>query len=195
MARLSEPIKQHLNDYKLKIENPKAVLSLSSEIKNLNLNYGRTKAQLTEKGKLLFEAVTKNNSAISLEDCIESVHFRTICETWNGIIIRERNTIKVLKTKFQNIEFVKTSGEFDHKYAVDYELKKDNSLICGIQIKPKSYTYNLPYVLKAKNANQRKNKLYSDYFKNPVFDVISQANGTVINTQVIKQLEKLLQTR
>lgn len=82
------------------------------------------KQQIAKKGTILFKHAQAKGIAISEEDCVEAVIYRTICQTWNGVIIRERNTIRTLKSKFAELNFVSTSGNFDHKYAVDYEIKK-----------------------------------------------------------------------
>ncbi len=182
-----------LNDHTLKKTNPSQIEKLSEDLKNLNEQFGRTRNQLVEKGKILYDYVVTKGVNISLEECAECVRFRIICETWNGIIVRERNTIKTLNTMFKNIEFVKTTGNFDHKYAVDYELKSKGKLICAIQIKPRSYTYNKPYLNKARKANMRKNKDYANEFDKEVFDVISKTNGTIINRQVLGKIRSKIE--
>ena len=189
LAKESAPIRNFMNFHILKKTKPENIKKTPPKYKNLNFNYGRTKAQLAEKGAILFEKMQENNSNISLEECIESVRFRVICETWNGIMIREKNTIEVLQSKFPNLIFEKTSGEFDHRYAVDYQVFKFEKRLCGIQIKPKSYTFKTGYIQKAKAANRRKNELYSLEFKAPVLDVISKSSGEVLNDEVLVRIE------
>ena len=106
--------------------------------------------------------------------------------------MREKNTLGSLKTIYPKVNFVKTSGEFDYKYAVDYELFLGNSLICGIQIKPKSYTYNTPYLNKAKRTNLEKNKKYFQEFNAPVYDVFSTSKGSILNTGVLSTILEFL---
>jgi MjaI restriction endonuclease len=188
ISKHSEADKQILNDFSLKSTNPNKINELSWEIKNLNFQYGRTKSQIAEKGKTLFDFVSSKNINISFEECIECVRFRTICETWNGIIVREKNTVETLKQRFPLFTFEKTAGEFDHKFAVDYELKHLGQLVCGIQIKPKSYLGNAPYLKKAQQANGYKNTEYQKLIGKPVFDIISQLNGTVLNPEVFQMI-------
>lgn len=190
ISSISEQEKLLLNNHTLKKTNPQQIDLLDRNLKNVNFQFGRTKQQLQEKGKILHDYVSKMGISISLEECAECVRYRTICETWNGIIIRERNTIIKLKSSFPNIEFITTDGEFDHKYAVDYELRENGLIFCGIQIKPKTYTYNTPYIGKARNANQRKNQEYSNLYNRPVYDVISQTNGEIINNEVLDRIRK-----
>ena len=180
-----------LNDHTLKQTNTRLIDALSLDFKNLNFIFGRTKEQLVAKAKILHQHVSQKGIDITVAECIECVRYRTICETWNGIIIRERNTVKKLKEIFPNLEFTKTNGDFDHKYAVDYELSIAGKIFCGIQIKPKTYTYNTAYIVKARNANIRKNKEYSNTFQRPVFEIISQANGEIINIDVINQIKTI----
>lgn len=189
ISKRSEGDKQILNDFALKFSNPNKINELSWEIKNLNFQYGRTEVQMAEKGKVLYETVKSNSLCISLEECIECVRFRTICETWNGIILREKNTIETLKRQFPLLTFEKTLGEFDHKFAVDYELKLSEKLVCGIQIKPKSYLGNAPYLKKAQQANKYKNAEYIKSFGKPVMDIISQLNGVILNPEIVQIID------
>jgi ferredoxin-like protein FixX len=194
ISKCSDADKQILNNFALKNTNPNIINELSWEIKNLNFQYGRTKSQMAEKGRVLFDYVSSKNINISLEECIECVRFRTICETWNGIIVREKNTVETLKQKFPSLTFEKTTGEFDHKFAVDYELKFAEKLACGIQIKPKSYLGNAPYLKKAQQANRYKNSEYQKLFGKPVFDIISQLNGVIVNSEVFQMIDSQIIT-
>ena len=76
----------------------------------------------------------------------------------------------------------------DHTFAVDYELYKNGVLTSAIQIKPQSYTWNAPYIQKARNANKHKNQEYLNKFGVQVYDVISDSKGNIINTDVLKNL-------
>ena len=132
-------------------------------------------------------------SIISLEECIECVRYRTICETWNGVIVREKNTIEKLNKISPDLKILKTLGDFDFKYAVDYQLYNGKQLICGIQIKPISYHKGSAiYLLKAKKANQRKNNEYEKDFNKPVFYLYSKASGNIINEDVLIKIKSLV---
>ena len=76
----------------------------------------------------------------------------------------------------------------DYKYAVDYELYRNGDLISAIQIKPKSYRMNAPYIQKVRNANRYKNEEYFNKYGVRVFDVISDNKGNILNTEVLKNL-------
>ncbi|MEP7233474.1 MAG: hypothetical protein ABI691_24660 [Ginsengibacter sp.] len=186
---LSDLEQRMVNDYSLKRTNLQQIQRLEWPVKNLNFQFGRTKEQLYEKGRILHTHASQRGIDILVEECIECVRFRVICETWNGIIIRERNTIKKLKEIFPALDFIKTNGEFDHKYAVDYELSDKGNILCGIQIKPQTYTFNMPYIVKARNANVHKNRGYFERFQRPVFDVISKSNGEIENMDVIEKIK------
>ena len=191
ISQLSIELQNKINDEQLVLKNKSEIYNMSWDMKNLNYNYGRTKQQIAKKGAILYKHSQARGIAISEEGCVEAVRYRTICQTWNGVIIRERNTIRTLKSKFPELDFISTSGNFDHKYAVDYEIKNKGNLICGIQIKPKSYLGKAPYLRKAQNANARKNQEYKNEFGKTVFNVISNTNGEIINTEVVGQIENL----
>lgn len=68
-----------------------------------------------------YNDVVKNNGFnLTLDECIECVRFRIIRETWNGIVIRKRNTTATLKQNFPQFYFEKLDREMDYTYAVDY---------------------------------------------------------------------------
>lgn len=157
--------------------------------RSINTSYGRTKEQLLEKGKLLRDLMKNNGVALSENEAFECVRFRVICETWNGIIIRERNTVHKLSALFPTTEFRKVSGEMDHQFAVDYELYYHGKLAAAIQIKPTSYNGTAAYILKAKRANNIKNELYFEKFGAKVIDVLSDTKGNIQNAEAIEKLK------
>ncbi len=179
------------NELLIKNDKPK-VNNLSWDLKNINTQNGRSVEQLKKKGDILYNNIHRQFPDITEEDCFQAVRFRVICETWNGIILREHNTVKSLMSKFKKLEFIKKEGDFDHKYAVDYEIYNQKTLVCGIQIKPKSYTFNTPYLIKAKYANAQKNKKYTEDYEKPVFYIISSGKGFIYNDEVLDKIADLL---
>jgi hypothetical protein len=188
IEKLNVENKNIINDETLIRINRNIVNQLRWDLKNINTQYGRTKDSLYRKAQLLYEKVKNDIVGITLDECFECVRFRVICETWNGVIIRERNTVKNLLIQFPNTEFRKVNGEMDHTFAVDYELYKNNILTSAIQIKPQSYTWSTPYIEKARNTNRYKNQNYLKKFGVQVYDVISNSKGDIINTDIIKNL-------
>lgn len=188
ISSLSEQVQHLLNDHTLKRNNPQQIASLDTRLKNLNFYYGRTHEQMEEKGLILLENISARGIVISREECVACVCFRTICETWNGIVLRERNTIRHLKAIMRGIEFKKVNGAFDHKYAVDFELSYNGKVFCAIQIKPKSYTYNTAYINKARESNLLKNQLYLEQYGCPVIDIISRSSGEIENQTAIREI-------
>ena len=146
--------------------------------------HGRSKEYLAGVGKRLYDEV-RSTVDISLEECIECVRYRTVCETWNGIMLREPNTIKTLQTITNNkFDFRKTEGDFDCDYAVDFEMFNGDELLCGLQIKPESYYSEEEYLLKARKINEKKNKKYEQKFNVEVFTI------TAIHTDDFKRIRK-----
>ena len=181
-----------LDNFSLIRTDRAAVNKLPWNVKNLNTQYGRTREDLKRKAEVLYAVVRNNGHGLTLEECEECVRFRVICETWNGIILRENSTIGVLTDRFPMLSFKKTSGEVDHTYAVDFEVFRAGFLICGIQIKPQSYTWNAPYIVKARTANKAKNTAYTELKGVPVFDIISKTNGEIQSPQVLEQIKSLI---
>ena len=181
-----------LDNFSLIRTNRAEVTNLPWAIKNLNTQYGRTREDLKKRAVALYAAVCNNGYGLTLEECEECVRFRVICETWNGIILRENNTVGVLSVKFPMLSFEKTSGDIDHTYAVDFEVLRSGTLLFGIQIKPQSYTWNAPYIAKARTANIAKNTAYTQLKGVPVFNVIAKSTGEIQNPQVLEQITKLI---
>lgn len=178
-----------LDDFSLPLHNKNIIYTLSWNDRNLNTQYGRTKDDLMARANSLYDKVKNNGYGLTLSDCFECVRIRTICETWNGIVVRENNTILALKKQFPQIEFRKTDGNIDHAFAVDYELFENNVLICGIQIKPKSYLGNAPYLRTARYANQNKYAAYKKLHNVDVLTVISKTNGEIQNKEIIDTIK------
>lgn len=185
-ARLGHDL-EFFNDVTIPYNKSK-YYALSWDVKNVNTQRGRTKEDFAAKGKILYEAVKDNGYGLTLDECIECVRFRVICETWNGIILRENNTIAKLQRMFPSLKFEKAEGEMDHTYAVDFQVYKSDELVCAIQIKPKSYLQNAPYIIKARNANANKYAAYKEKFGVSVLTVISSSKGEIHNPEVITQL-------
>ena len=192
MSTLSKELQDILQDEQLIRTDKNKISQLSKQLANINKLNGRTETELKKKGNILFEAVKNSIPDITQDDCFKAVEYRVIGETWNGIVLREKNTVEGLKKKYPNLEFKKTDGAFDFEYAVDFDLYQNEKLICGIQIKPKSYTYDTPYIKKAKDTNRKKNSKYTSEFQAPVFDIISTIKGEIINTAIYREINECL---
>lgn len=180
-----------LNDEQLVRTNRKMIFNLG-ELRNINTQNGRTKRELESKGGILHNYIKDKHPELSLQDCIEAVRFRVICETWNGVILREKRTVKKLEEEFTGCIFRSTSGEEDHLYAVDFEVFKGSLRVCGIQIKPKSYTFDSLYLRRAKAANHQKFEKYRRDYDVPVFTIISEMSGEIIPTAESADLREWL---
>lgn len=171
---------------------------LNEEYRSLNTECGRTPEALKYKGQLLYEAMIKDGETITLAICQEAVRYRVICETWNGVVIRERQTIDYLSAWLKQrtqlpFEFKKTDSECDYRYEVDYELFINGQLVLGIQIKPATYQGNANYLAEAKRINYFKNKKYTETFHVPVLYVYSKYHGKVENLdEVERQIHLIL---
>jgi len=194
LDQLSFLEKQLLKDELLPSNNPEKKNGLSYQLKNINLNYGRTLSDLNKKGKILFKAAKEQGIAITEVECNIAVKFRVIAQTWNGIKVREKNAVHFLKNELgADFKFKKTTGHFDFNYSVDYEIFYKSNLLCGIQIKPHSYIKSkADYVAKARFANHKKNQAYTKQFKVAVYDVIFEKE--LINKNIIKKINQLSKT-
>jgi len=145
--------------------------------------HGRTKEQLMEVAKKLHEGV---GDEYTLEECFYITEYRVIKESWDGIVNREKKTIHRLQQTFKEIDFRKTEGLFDDKYAVDFEAYLNDELICGIQIKPKSYEYTSSGT---KKVNFFKNEEYTKDFGVKVYYILSDLDGNFPTTDEYLEMQ------
>lgn len=188
LSKLDIDIQNKLNDFK----NQNYLLK---EYEHLNYQFGRTKEELKERGIYLYKEIKKANEKTNItpQECIYIVKFRTIGETWNGIKVREENTIKTLKELIPNIRIEKTDGITDYKYSVDFEIYYDTTLICGLQIKPQSYNLaKTTEVNEVKKLNYIKNKRYQEEFNVPIIYIYSDIKGNIFNKEAIQQINNLI---
>lgn len=185
LTELAVETRRLLDDFSLKLRNPAVIGRIDPKLAELNYGYGRTEAELQQKADVLREAVNNGSSGLkpplSEAEGFECVRFRTIRETWNGIIIRERRTVETLRRIFPEIVFKKSEGEKDYQYGIDYELFLNGDLLGAIQIKPQSYLISTPYTLKAQAANQRKFADYKNDFGRNVRVVVADMRGNILN--------------
>lgn len=166
---------------------------------HLNYLYGRTKEELSQKGVALYSEILKEGNPLNLEiwECQFTAFFRVIAETWNGIMLREKNAQSKIEEFFhkQNkfISLIDTSGKFDKEYAVDFELYFDGEIICGIQVKPESYNNkDISYLKEAMDLNEKKNNEYTKKFKRPVYYVYCSKSGFINNFEVLNDIKRLI---
>lgn len=166
---------------------------------NLNLYYGRTKAEIAQKGNILYNAIVKTGNPLDIKiwECQFIAFFRTVCETWNGIMIREINTKEKIENYFQGkgkfISLIDTSGKFDYSYAVDFELYYEGEILCGLQIKPKTYqNKKIGYINDAHNMNISKNEKYKNQYGRDVYYIYSDQNGFIHNHEILTEILSLV---
>ncbi|UTW62016.1 hypothetical protein KFE98_18700 [bacterium SCSIO 12741] len=194
LLELAEQERQQLNNFRLILTHPKEVYKIDPSLRGVNTSYGRTQEQLMERAAVLYQFMLSQGSDLSLMECFHCVWFRTIGQTWNGIVLREKNTLQRLADYFPDCTWKNTDGQFDHRYAVDYEMFKNGERVAAIQIKPRSYQQgNQPYLIKAREANRRKNEAYKRLFGCEVFDIISTTDGSLLNTEVLDRMRLALQ--
>lgn len=168
--------------------------SKDNELNKLNFNYGRTKAEIAQKGVILYNAIVEEGNPYNLteSECKYIAYYRVVCETWNGVIGRElatkENIIKHFGKKGYEIGFIDTTGAFDYAYGVDFEIYYEGNIVCGLQIKPESYKANTTYLDKAKKINKEKNDKYKHKFGRNVHYVYSSHTGYISNYEVLNDI-------
>lgn len=185
ISKLPKDVQHKLLNFS--VDPPK---DLTKEQLSLNYNYGRTKKECVEMSEIMYELIKDQIPDISFEEWRSMVSHRTLGETWNGVVARERNTATVLEESIP-IKLTKTSGQDDYAYAIDYELMSKDRLIGAVQIKPISYLKS-SQMSKAKKANLEKNKKYTQKKNVPVLYVYSEHDGTILNPEIIGEIQQLM---
>ena len=168
---------------------------INIEEKEINTMMGRTMDDLKHITRLMqTELVKIGIKDIDFNLCLNFVYIRVIDETWIGRQ-REINTVKTLEKIFEDYRFIETSLACDVKYAVDYEINKDNLLICGIQIKSdvnyRKIQEGESGALKTIQTNYSKNKRYIELKKRKVIYVYSTINGEIVNEDCLQEIKEL----
>lgn len=96
LRRLPLNLARLLRDEQLVRRNQAAVVGLPEAHRVLNQQFGRTPAELANKGRILYEEAVRRNLGVTQDECEEAVRFRTICQTWNGVVLRERQAVACL---------------------------------------------------------------------------------------------------
>ena len=94
-------------------------------------------------GRNLYDAQMKywGENKFTLEECIQWEYDLFIINSLKGNKM-EDNAINELKNKLPHEFTVDNAiGFVDEEYRVDIEIKKDNEVVLGIQVKPSSYKY------------------------------------------------------
>jgi hypothetical protein len=157
---------------------------LNDHQKALNFDYGRTQNDLKRMALLLQQLMRLHNVELNDEEAFEVVRFRIICETWNGIIIRERKAITYLESLGLGYDYRKISPEEDYKYGVDYEVFLGGELRFGLQIKPMSYkTGDTAYLANVREANLRKNINYFHHKGVPVHYIYVNGDQVIFESK------------
>lgn len=159
-------------------------------LSDINMKYGRTRMQLKSKGIDLYNYMVRQGIKIDSRYCEEAVFYRVLGETWNGMG-REQQCFDQIRALFPMVKIVKVEPSFDHQYAVDGMLYKEDKLICAIQIKPHSYLGKSPYILKAKRSNIRKTEKFTEKYKVDVIELYYNDHGT-IHGQSFQPIQDLL---
>lgn len=154
---------------------------------DVQYNYGRSKSIMLHRSGILRKAL---HPKLTLNQAFQIVEYRVLGETWNGIYIREQSFENHMKGFNRNLKLVHAPGQSDYKYAIDYELYIDDTLVCAVQVKPESYLSNKSYVRRARSANKAKNDLYAIKFGKPVLTIVMTNSGEVLEDD---QYEQLLQ--
>ena len=144
--------------------------------------HGRAEEELEAIGAQLYEKVLAFRK-ITLEDCQRCIKQYVIDNTWEGIRLRELNTIDQLRKKHGITGFEKTDGRTDAVYAVDWERTFPGGKKIGLQIKPRSYRSH--YLAHVRAQNKEKQARYGG----PVFTIVADKNGRIVNTEVIDRVK------
>ncbi|MBR0369722.1 MAG: MjaI family restriction endonuclease [Methanobrevibacter sp.] len=129
----------------------------------------KSKGTVYDFGKNLFNAQMMfwGENKFTLEECIQWEYDLFIINSLKGSEM-ENKAVNELKEKLSdNFEIVNTEGYVDEEYRVDIEIKRNNEVILGIQVKPSSYKYMRCEV---KNFNTIRNAKYKKDVKYLYYD-------------------------
>ena len=164
----SVPVIKLINTHK-----PKSYSELESLIEYHYLNECscgiKSQGTVYDFGKNLFNAQKMywGETKFTLEECIRWEYDLFIVNSLKGSKMEDK-AINELKNRLpSNFDVVNAVGIIDEEYRVDIEIKKDNKVILGIQVKPSSYKYMRSEV---KSFNEIRNSKYGINVKYLYYD-------------------------
>lgn len=110
-------------------------------------------------GKNLYEAQEEfwGEKKYTLEECVEWEYDLFISQSLKGNTM-ERKAISKLEQKLDDIgdfEFEESNEIVDNEYRIDIEIKSQDTIVAGIQVKPNSYS-NMRSEVKYRNKSANK---------------------------------------
>lgn len=151
--------------------------------RRINHDYGRTADDLLKIAKEFAD-----NINVPIETAYNYVYIRVIDETWLGYS-RELTAISEIKNlcqQYSNITISDVDSYKDADFAVDFEIRKDNLLRLGIQLKSTKYkNSDLIAVDEIKEINAKKNKHYFNKYGAEVMYLYFN-NGHIVNLYELK---------
>lgn len=178
---------------------PENLWQTHPHIAKINYDHGRTANELKRIGDFFYGFLkeTPNSKNITLTEVRYMVPYRVIGETWNGLILRELQTIKTLNdwitTRNIPVHFDKLEGSKDARYEVDaVGVDSNGRILVGIQIKPKSYSKGFEDSDKVYAMNKKKYDSFLRDYEAQVGVVYSDMKGTISNTEILPQIEKTI---
>lgn len=196
VADLPVEKQQLLNDELFLFQNREIMMTLPEKFKAVNYEHGRTRSQLNKKAELQFQICRQHHIEITEQESQEIVHFRVIGETWNNMMARKQQVVEhILSLEAEDITVEKTDFDTEKLYAVDYEIKQNQKLLCAIQIKPTSFIKSLSEkVINAQSVFKKKHEQYSVRFNKAVNVIVFENNNFADNT-IIKKIEDCIQNK
>lgn len=165
--------------------------SINREYYDYNLLYGRTKEELLTIAKKL-----DNELNVGIELAFNYVYIRVIDETWIGYS-RECLSLERLKKYLKNhgLTAEKTNYYIDVNYGVDFEIKRGQQIVAGVQLKSVNYFENKNALAEIQNINKKKNAMYESKYKAPVIYLYVDKHNYIVNLNdiyfnVIKKKKK-----
>lgn len=168
IERLPTNIKKKLNSFNK---------CVSREYYDYNLLYGRTEAELLTIAKELDKELH-----VGLELAFNYVYIRVIDETWIGYS-RECITLERLNKYLKNHGLTAEKANFyiDVNYGVDFEIKRGNKIVAGVQLKSINYYENKEALSEIQSINKKKNNMYEIEYKAPVIYLYVDKHNYPIN--------------
>ncbi len=161
-------------------DNLHVIYNLPKSIQTLNFEYGRSWEFIDLRVRYFLYHLKLSNIHISQRLGTKIFLQRVLIDTWNGHV-REYNTIQRLYLLYPQCAFKSSTPWSDFNHAIDYTIHCHNRLLGALQIKPASYRSNAVYVKKAQAINKKKNEKYSKRYGVPVWTIISNEDGTILD--------------
>jgi len=167
--------------------------------KVINANHGKTLDELEDLARVFESKLAGNGITVTHEEAFNFVFIRACDEAFIGYSRELAAENKLTQYCEENgLNWKTTDAHVDVKQGVDYEIYKDDTLVCGVQVKGSSYKGGLSESKDFRAVDARMRRLMASYSREkdaPVFFMFTKGSPPKVKIQSFGKFDDKVQNR